>query len=788
MFAVESFTSPSSSTISLTPKLLALAVALAASHSAWSQDIPRTVSNRVLDEVVVTAQLREQRLDEVPIAASVVGGETLRAGNLNTLEELTTRVPNVRIAQVPGSDSINIRGVGSGNNLGFEQSVATFVDGVYRSRSRASRLAFFDVERVEVLRGPQTTFFGNNAIAGALNITTKRPGNDFGFDVTTLYVPEDGEYSVSGGVNVPVSDAFTLRVSARVAGMDGYIDNVGPGDVGPEQDSKVGRISFSWDAADSLTFDGRIDKGKVRDENIYNSELIFCPTGPEFGAPDGACGRYLALSGGQVDDKLNHKTATAGGYLDFDYTESVLRTTVDLERHQIVGVTGYYAHEYTQLVNVIPALGASVVGTAAGLPTRSDEDFTQISQEIRLQSDFGAGFEYMLGAYYAESELKAPSATGYYFAPFGAFVPGELSASDSIAGFMTNDENAKSYSIFASTDIDLTHRLRLGLGLRYSIVEKDASRTAEIGVSDDFLDSYLPVSGGATDTLLPVIGGDLGEYSITDRKDKKLLPSVTVEYDFADDTLLYASYRKGFKAGGFSFGLSKSIFDPETVDAYELGIKSTFLDRRTGLNVALFHSQYDGLQESTYQILANGTPKASIANVAKSTSEGLELSGYYKFTDALAARFDVAYLSAKYDEYELAPCTALGSLTANCTQDLSGKTRAFAPRYSGNVGLGYSTPILEKLVLRVDTDVSFTSNYYQQPNIDPPSKQEGFAKVDARIGVGAENGAWEVAIVGKNLNDKTTAGFRSPLPSSPGSYQAITDRPRSVGIQASINF
>jgi outer membrane receptor protein involved in Fe transport len=176
-------------------------------------------------EVVVTAQRREQRLQDVPVAVSVVSGESLERGNLRTLEDIGTRLPNVKITSGPLVDQINIRGVGSGQNAGFEQSGATFVDGIYRSRSRSTHAALFDVERVEVLKGPQTTFFGANAIAGAINITTRVPDNTFAANGSALYSPSDDEYNVEGGVTLPMSDTFSVRVAARLSGLNGYIDN-----------------------------------------------------------------------------------------------------------------------------------------------------------------------------------------------------------------------------------------------------------------------------------------------------------------------------------------------------------------------------------------------------------------------------------------------------------------------------------------------------------------------------------------------------------------------------------
>jgi iron complex outermembrane recepter protein len=730
------------------------------------------------NDIIVTAQRKSERLQDVPVSVAVQSGAQLQSGGLRTLEDMTSRLPNVRIAPVPGGDAINIRGVGSGNNLGFEQSVATFVDGVYRSRARASKLGFFDVERVEILRGPQTTYFGNNAIAGALNITTRRPGKAFEYNASALYAPTDGEYSFEGGVSVPLTDRFSIRVAGRASGMwDGYIRNEATGGKGPDLDDKIGRVALRWEPNDAVHVDARVDHGRMRDAGIYNSELLFCPPDPAFGGPRGACARDLAASGGAVDDRLDWKAFTGPSYLHYDYTEAMLRITAETEGHRLTAISGYFEHDFDQLQNVVPTRNGSVTpGIDYGLSTRSLEHLRQYSQEVRFESTEPRPISYMVGAYYMHDDLRADTRSGYWFAR-------------NFATYVRNTQQDDLFSLFAASTMKLTDKFKVNLGARWSRVDKSATRDPRGGTSNYYLTdaAFTPITGVPGNTLLGAFATDLGNYAQPHRSDSKFMPSVNVQYAFSTRVMAYASYAKGFKAGGYAFNTSSASFDPETVDAFEVGVKSSFLDNAVTFNIAGFHSKYKDLQEATYVILPNGTPKSSIANVAASTAQGIELGGAVRPMRGLQLTFDLAYLSSQYDSYPIAPCTALGSLqSATCVQDMSGKDRAYAPKLSGNVGIGYAAPLFGDYQTKLETNVFFTSRYFEQANGDPLSIQRAYAKWDARIGFGPQRGQWEIAVIGKNLTDEVTAGYRSAVPSSAGSYQALTDRPRSVAIQLSI--
>lgn len=779
---------------------LALCVVLASvtvSQAALAQDGPYEQQSESLreevpvpaGEIVVTAQGREQRLQDVPISATVIGGEALRDANLRNLEELATRLPAVKLTPGPASDLLNIRGVGSGLNSGFEQSVATFVDGVFRGRSRSSRAALFDIARVEVLKGPQTTFFGNNAIAGALNITTRTasPGGSFEYNASALYAPTDGEFALEAGVGVPLSDRLGVRVAAKYFGMDGYVYNSYLDEDGPNQKDFVARASVAWEPIDTLRTDLRLDYGRFRDDNSFPNEIIGCPPEAPYPSARGLCLRYLNAVGAEADDRLNQRTASHSSRFELDYLEVALRNELDIGDHVLSAITSYYDHDVYNNTQLAPFPLTGVNGEYPLFPTFSPEQYSSFSQELRIASPTGQTIEYLAGAYFAQADLQAEQTTGFYFAPFGNNAPGYTTATTPIASRVLHDQEDTTYSVFAAATFNATDALRLNAGLRYSIVRKEAERSADVGIGGEVPGigfTALPIE--AQTLLRNALVNRPGNFSDPTRTDRKLMPSVSVQYDLTPDMMTYASYTKGFKAGGFAVSTNGDTFGPETVDAYEVGLKGSAFDRVLNFSLAAFLSEYDDLQESTNVVLPSGATQAIVGNVARARSKGVELGLSARLADFFTLSSDLAYLDARYVAYPGAPCTILQTLAATpCTQDLSGEHRAYAPEWSGNVAASLEWPVGD-YQLKVDPNLYFSSGYFQQASADPLTRQDSFTKFDLRVAFGPSHERWELAVIGKNITDVSTGSFRNNVPTTPGTVYALSDRPRSVALQFSI--
>jgi iron complex outermembrane receptor protein len=792
---------------SMTVAMLA-GTAIGLSVPAWAQDAATTASATTdkpqpelpIGDIVVTAQRRSQRLQDVPIAVSVVAGADLERSNLRSLQDVTERLPNVKIVSGTNADALNIRGVGSGQNAGFEQSVGTFVDGVYRGRSRATRAALFDLERVEVLKGPQTTFFGNNAIAGALNITTKKPGDQLEYNATALY-GEDGEFNLEGGVSTPLTDTLSVRVAGRYSGINGYVYNSTLTEDSGRMRDYLGRASIRFEPSATVRSDLRFDIGRNRNRNAFAGELVGCP--PPAGYPPAAaqgnvCGLALAFNPG-LDDRFNNRAVGEDSFFNYDFKEVAWTNSIGLGRHTLTTITSYFDHDTRMLLQLIPVpylpsnVGLPFVNGGL-LPTANYEKYHSFSQEVRLQSPTGGTFEYMIGAYYSHTYLNAINHTGFFIVPF-ALIPGapsEILPTDGVSGTPTLRETDNNYSVFGSLTWHPIEPLKVNLGLRYMTVTKDATRSLIFGRGADRalgLENFRPYTLPTQAFIAAVLGGNQANYAQPKRTDDAVMPSVNVQYTLAPDIMTYASYTRGFKAGGFDASSTGTTFDPEFVNAYEVGLKSQFFDRRLTLNLAGFWSEYRDLQETTIKFVGSGQAQTIIsvvANAGKARVRGAEFNARLRVSDVLTLTGDVGYLDATYQDFPNGSCTILqNTQTPNCVQDLSGKRRAFSPKWSGNLRASFAVPV-GGLVATADPGLYFTSRYFQSATADPLLVQKGYAKVDLRLGVGPADKRWELAVVGKNLFDKRTAYLREAVPTSPGTVNFYGDRPRSVAVQISI--
>jgi outer membrane receptor protein involved in Fe transport len=773
-----------------------------------------------LDEVVVTAQGREQKLQDVPVAVSVVTGAELERINVKSLQDVSNMLGNVRISTGTLTNPINIRGIGSGNNSGFEQSVATFVDGLYRPRSRSTNAALLDLDRVEVLKGPQTTFFGANAIAGALNIATRKPGKEFTYNASALYAFDDGEYNVEAGVTLPASDSLSFRLVGRVSGMDGYITMRDGSAHGPNDDSKQGRVAVRWEPTADYRADLRFDVGRSRTKDAVPLELLNCPPGapypapgpPPPGSPPTNCFLALIANPG-LDDKLNFHSDSPYSWANYDFDETGLTNSWQLAPGTITAVTGYFHQQSDNRTQLIPvSFPAFTVGGYDPLPSNIIENYHQFSQELRFTSKSGERMDYMFGAYYAQSRWRNTSGTGFYFIPFGAILSGPpfngppfnivTSPTDAYTGIPLVRTSDKTYSGFASASIKVTDQVRLNLGARYSSIRKLGSRSLTFGTSvNNEIGTFVPFPTvnnqiGACIILtcdshgfnpadnIPLTATNSGPYAVNG---SKFMPSAGLQFDLGDDVMAYVTYSNGFKAGGYSGAATANTFKPESVNAYEAGIKGTYLDRRLTFNADVFRMDYAKLQETAYtQTLAS-----IVLNAAKSVSQGVEVNANWRATSHFALRTDLAYLDSKYKDFRNAPCKSAAVLAQTCGtalsggQDMSGQRRGYAPEWSGSVGASFMAPIGANQ-LRIDPAVYFSSNYFLNAAADPLLRQGGYAKVDLRVGFGPEDNHWEVAVVGKNLGDKETVGFKLETPGAPGTIDALPERGRAVAVQFSL--
>lgn len=744
-------------------------------------------------DIVVTAQRREQRLQDVPVAVSVVGGETLASQNLVTIESVATRLPAIRVTRNTNSDTIAIRGVGSGQNAGFEQAVGTFVDGIYRGRSRSSRAALFDAERVEILKGPQTTFFGNNTVAGAINVTTRKPSDEFGFEARALYTPRIGEYSFDVGITGPITDTLSARFAGQAYGMDGYVYNAYEDDKGPRLRDLAGRLSLRWEPAEGFRSDLRIDRIRARDTNTDTAEVTNCPAGPAYGATVGACALYLSQRGPGAELGLNRRNDTLGLYFHYDMLEIGWTNVFDIGDNVLTSTTSYFDHKVNVTSNAQPlALTTIFPGIVARNPFQNDERDENFTQELRFETPAGKLIQFVGGLYYLHDNLRSNGFVGFYTAPFGAtLAPAFYTAADKIAINRQLKQKTSTKSAFAAFTITPTDGLRLNVSGRYTSVRKTAHRYALLGTAGAIpgFDNFVAAPAAAQ----PLLAGGLGigqtDFVDPTRSFDKFMPSASIQYDLTPSVTAYASYTKGFKAGGFAESNVTNIFESETADAFEVGVKGTLAGGSIFFSLDAFTSKFNDLQSAYTFVSTSGVSNSLIANAAGARSRGVEGSLNWRISPMLTLKGDVAYVDATYTDYPNGPCSEI-LLAANptrCVQDQSGLTRPFAPKWSGSASAAFTFPIGSN-ALKIEPLLYFTSKYNVSETLDPLLEQEGYAKVDLRIGFGPDSGKWELAVIGKNLTDKYTFSNARPIATSRGTYYVFPEPPRTISLAATVRF
>lgn len=745
---------------------------------AGSQPLANAQSN-VLEEIVVTARKKSESLQDVPISISVTSGEEIQKQGLRDLQAVVATLPAVNLSKGGAGAFINVRGVGSGENSGFEQSVGFVIDNVAHGRSRATRAGLLDLERVEVLKGPQTTYFGANTIAGVVNVTTRGPSLDESASgyVSASYETETEEKVIEGAVNIPVSDTFALRLAGKVLDSDGYILNQGLNRTEPATEDELFRVSALWSPSDNFTAELKYTSVNTKANSGLDVELNTCrPGGP-------AQFNCIQRDGSPVDSGINYvKSTDIEEFRELDLDSLSLNLKYDVGDYTLTSVTGSYEFDNEFLIDLdvssVPSLFAPSRFSLNQLDTAE-----HFSQEFRISSPVDGAFSWDAGIYYQDEEVSFSNVLVVAFSPPVPVPPGAQAGARSF-------QDSETTSVFAAASYDFSDRLTATLGARYIEVEKTVRQS--------------PVQPGPltanripdAQALAPFGGGF--RFSTESREDDDFLPSVDLKYQFSENTNLYGSFRQGFKAGGYSLAnppqgqMTNFIqgFDPETVDAFELGLKGTYFDSRLDLNIALFSMEFDDRQVSSLAEGGTGLTQA-VANAATSTTTGVEVDFSALLSDRWSMKGALTLMDSTFDDFVNAPCytgqsPALGCI--NGVQNLSGKTTTHAPDYSGSLTLRYEVP-LSGYMLSIEPNIVVSDGYALISDLNPLNFQPSWSKLNLRIGLVPESSAWELALVGRNLNDETTSHFCQEAPAAPpGVVSCAPDAPATYMLQGRYSF
>lgn len=714
------------------------ALLLAAAWSATGVSAQSEVKSQGVDavgDIIVTAQKRAQNLQDAPISIAVVQGSEIQNRAINDLEGMQAAVPNFVIQKTTAIPQIYIRGFGSSaTNFGFDQSVSLYIDGVYHGRGREFRTPLYDLDRVEVLRGPQGALLGKNTAAGAVSIITANPTDVFEAGIDAAYNISQSGVDLTAFVSGPVTDTVSVRVAAKYNNPDGYIRNIALARHEPRDRNLSARASLKFAPGGDVDIVAKIQVDRLRE---YGSTLT--STSPT--APDP---RYMIdvapPFGVGVGDRQNDLEASLTG-------------NIGIGDHTLTSITGYTRFD---------ARRATPGGFVTPEPFLAvfDEKFDQLSQEVRILSPTGKFLEYIFGGYVDTSNYSLVNDSVY-------------NIQNLVIGSLRNRSklDSSTESVFAQALLNITPQFRLQGSARYTHIKKSAN-----------LDLVL-LSGTPLNPPFAI--------PMRTRKENNFDPSVTVQYDIDSDIMFYATFAKGSKGGGFvSQGRQPSAFEfsAEKSTNYEAGIKSRVLDRRVLFNLSVYKTTIKNLQVSVYEPKLNAFVTG---NAASATSKGFE-SNLEIVPDSRIRIFGtLAYTDAKYDDFPGAACPADAAPgCTSATNNLAGYPLVAVSKWSGTAGFRFTQPVASGVQVELAPDIEFRSGYVTATDYSPVyGRQPGYAKLNGRISLGDIGDRWTVAVVGKNLLAKKVYNFSYlyALPAPPVAVFSMME-PRVVLLQARYRF
>ncbi|BCW90512.1 Vitamin B12 transporter BtuB [Alphaproteobacteria bacterium SO-S41] len=726
------------------------------------------------EEVIVTATKRARNVQDVPISIQVVDQKSLEQSGTSDLLTLSSKVPALIVNTSNGGNLLRIRGIGSDVVPHYEQSVALYRDGIFMAKARQNQAPFFDVLRIEILRGPQGALIGKNSSAGAVNIVSNNPTDDFEAGLTANYLFDKDGVDIFGYVSGPVSEQLSARIALKYKDVKGPLENFATGGEEPDSETIQGRITLHFEPSESVDM-------VTKFEYIHQDS-----TGHIF------AGVPLTLSYEQARDQI----VDGGGYAapiltvakpdgtvlrlgngdqheQYDFSNLL---TIDAEGLTFVSLSGFTGYQ-----SVMATTGRHAAPYET-LSTTYYEDFKQVSQEFRLQSPVGQTFEWVVGLYGDWSELSYQNPV---ITDLKTAVGGILSR----AGTRTDYQmTAYSFSIFGTGTWHVSDALDLVIGGRYTSVHKSG-----------YLENIRDFLSAGVYTAAPF----KYEGSLTD---DHFDPSLTLQYQVTPEVMVYASYGQGSKPGTFQSARSTTPTDfrlkQEITTSYEIGIKSELGGFMT-LNASAYYMTMDDFQVSQYITDQNGLPVLRATNAATAISQGVEVSATAnldEWVEGLRLSFSGAYNDAYFDDYPGASCTAAAA-AAGCVngqpfqngQLFNGKGLQLnnVSEWSGTLGFDYAGAISDTLELQASGSLNMFSGYWFDNNQydERTGRQPGETMVNLRLGIGDLDGKWSLAIVGENLTDVWKGGQAYLFPGFPGSVRVYgIYGGRNVMLQAGLKF
>lgn len=703
---------------------LAVAVLLAAlGQSAYAADTTANAADASASEqaeqaptlgtVTVTATRREESLQKVPVAVSVVDGEQLERDNRNNVSTIVQQVPtlNYRSGASNKDTSLFIRGVGTiSTSPGVEPTVATVIDGVVLGRPGQSTLDLLDLQRIEVLRGPQGTLFGKNASAGVLNIISKEAPEETQGYVDYSHFGGGNENRLRFGIGGRLTDTLKGSLTTLLGKYDGNVKNEYNGDDANGYDRKGARGKLEFEPNDALKVTLIADYTQGKD-TIPNGVLTQTSAG--FGA---LLGNSITPSdhnqsiNSEMNTRVDDRNQGVSGQVDWslgDYT--------------LTSITAWRGWNNTQYQDGDRLAQAYAANVAPQSQDKGQVDYNQYSQELRLASPKGEFNEYVLGAFYMHGDSQET---------YRRAVTSNLNVTQS--GRADYEAINDSVAVFGENTFNFTEDFRGILGLRWT--------------HDDLEYKHQRVVTGTASGIQANYAskGSVDEDGFTGR--------AGFQYDINDNLTSYITYSRGYKGPAYNVFFNMQARDtdplkPETSNSWEVGLKSTAFNNRLTANVAVFHTEYENYQANFYDVVG-GAVVTRLINAGSVKSEGVELDTAFQVTNQFKLSGALAYTKARVDEF-----TCPVGAAANC--NINGQPLPFSPDWKTYVRGDYTIPLDNGLDIELSTDYAWQDQVQYSLDQNPDTIQGAYGIWNASIALANYNQGWRVALLGKNLADKS---------------------------------
>jgi len=760
-------------------------------------------------DIVVTARRREERLQDVPVAASVVGVAQIRQYDLTSVANIRLAAPEITLDRgfTGSATSISLRGVSSSAiDAGVEQSVLLDFDGMAISRGRILNDALFDIESLTVLKGPQAVFFGKNSPGGVVSVRSAAPGDKLNAYVRAGYEFTNDAKQVEAAVGGPIGDGAGARLALFMSDSEGYIRNQNHGvpdlvfgantgnAVMPPAQSRLGaekkialRGTVTYEAGDAFSASFKVLASHYEGQGLQSfSEVMGCP--PSRTKP-GTVGGLIDPTGDcKLDDRSSQGWAPAviianwpqvlrhndgKPFSSNDSFMPVLTMNYKTGSIALTSVTGYYGYDYV-------SQGNADATSYAYFWSYSNEQNSSFYQELRATSSFEGALNFAVGGHYENNNRTL----------FVGGINGSQPRDPTTGRYNTydNEQHNKSeaWSAFGQLTFNILPKLELAGGARYT---RQTNR----------LDSFTTYLNPAVTTISPV-----GRHIVGKKTQDNVSPEATLTWRPTRDLTIYGAYKTGFLAGGYSNpGILSSVttintlsFDKETVDGGEFGIKGSLFDGRLNASLTGFRYVYKGLPLTSLIALSATSVTYVTQNAANTEVKGLEFEASYHGPAGITLRATAAYNDARFESFDRAQCWTGQTLAQGCLvdpvtkgtyQNLSGRPVYRAPKWIATAGAVKTFDLGGAYQATFNADVRYSSSYFTGVNLNPYSYQKGYLLLNAGAKLSSGDG-WSLALIGRNLTNRRYGTLGIDKPGGVGEVFTVAGEPRAVVLQAEMKL